>query len=67
MRTPAEYREEAKSYVLQSEGVADAGRRARLLEMAQSCLRLADQAEWLSVEFPELNGKDTRPPAINSG
>jgi hypothetical protein len=67
MRTSTEYRKEAEGYVLKAEGVTDPGRRARLLEMAQSCLRLADQAEWLSVEFPELNGKDTQPPAVNPG
>jgi hypothetical protein len=57
MRTSTEYREEAKGYVLQAEAVTDSGRRSRLLEMAQSCIRLADQAEWLSVNFPELDGK----------
>ena len=57
MRTAAEYRDEARGYVLQAEGVIESGRRARLLEMAQSCLRLADQAEWLSVNFPNLDGK----------
>jgi hypothetical protein len=56
MRTSAEYRAEAKGYVLQAEGISDPGRRARLLEMAQSCIRLADQAEWLSIDFPELKG-----------
>jgi hypothetical protein len=33
MRTSAEYRAEAKGYVLQAEGISDPGRRARLLEM----------------------------------
>jgi hypothetical protein len=56
MRTSAGYRAEAKGYVLQAEGVTDPARRARLLEMAQSCIRLADQAEWLSINFPELKG-----------
>lgn len=62
MRTAAEYRKEAEGYVLQAGEVTDASRRTRLLEMAQSCIRLADQSEWLSVNFPELDGKKTTPP-----
>jgi hypothetical protein len=58
VRTPAEYREEAAGYVRQAE-TANGGRRIRLLEMAQSCLRLADQAELLQSE--------TRPPEGLSG
>jgi hypothetical protein len=50
MRTAAEYREEAKRYVTKADGIIHTGRRARLLEMAQSCLRLADQAELLESE-----------------
>ena len=49
MLSAAEYREEASRYVLQAEGATDA-RRLRLLEMAQSCLRLADQADLLDSE-----------------
>lgn len=50
MRTPAEYRAEAEAYVRQAEGISHPGRHARLLEMAQSCLRLAHQAELLEAE-----------------
>jgi len=57
MRTPAEYRAEAEGYVRQAEAAETSGRRARLLEMAQSCLRLADQAELLQAD-----GQDTDPP-----
>jgi len=61
MRTAAEYREEAARYVTKADGVIHAGRRARLLEMAQSCLRLADQAELLEGEGL-MNGLETRQP-----
>ena len=54
MPTAAEYREEANHYVRQSEGCT-AIRRIRLLEMAQSCLRLADQIEFLECN-PPTNG-----------
>ena len=56
MLTAAEYREEASKYVRQAEGATD-GRRLRLLEMAQSCLPLADQAELLNSEA-KSNGRD---------
>jgi hypothetical protein len=59
MRTPGEYRAEAEAYVRQSEGLIHSGRRLRLLEMAQSCLRLADQAELLETEM-RLNGHSDR-------
>lgn len=49
MRTAAEYRKEAAGYVLQAENLGDGRRRLRLLEMAQSCLRLADQADLLEA------------------
>jgi hypothetical protein len=52
--TAAEYREEASRYVRQSEGCT-AVRRLRLLEMAQSCLRLADQVDFLESN-PRTNG-----------
>ena len=48
MRKPAEYRREAADYVRRAEELTDPLRRERLLHMAQSCLRLAQQAEWLS-------------------
>jgi hypothetical protein len=54
MQTAAEYREEAKGYVRQSENTP-AVRRLRLLEMAQSCLRLADQIEFVESN-PPTNG-----------
>jgi len=48
LRAPAEYRSEAEEYVRLAERlVDDSHRRIRLLEMAQSCLRLAEQAELL--------------------
>ena len=55
MRTAAEYREEAAGYVGQAEA-ASHSRRLRLLEMAQSCLRLADQADLLAGEH-NANGQ----------
>ena len=56
MRTPAEYRKEAEGYVRQADAIPDSHRRTRLLSMAQSCLRLADQAEWLQFDFPAPKG-----------
>jgi hypothetical protein len=54
VRTPAEYRREAEEYVRRAEDLgADPLRCERLLHMAQSCLRLAQQAEWLSREACE--------------
>lgn len=61
MRTAAEYREEAAGYVLKAERAIHSGGRIRLLEMAQSCLRLADQAELLEQEGL-VNGHDPHPP-----
>jgi hypothetical protein len=60
MRTAAEDRKEAEAYVLQAGAPVSVGRRARLLEMAQSCLRLADQAELLASEG-RMNGHDSDP------
>ncbi|HEY0567373.1 MAG TPA: hypothetical protein VGD13_04470 [Xanthobacteraceae bacterium] len=54
MQTAAEYREEASNYVRQSEGCT-AIRRLRFLEMAQACLRLADQVDFLEGN-PPTNG-----------
>jgi hypothetical protein len=54
MLTAAECREEATGYVRQSE-TSTAVHRLRLLEMAQSCLRLADQIELLDSQ-PKTNG-----------
>ena len=55
MPTAAEYRNEAEEYVSKAYSVLYAPRRARLLEMTQSCLRLADQAELLESEG-RMNG-----------
>ena len=51
MQTAAEYRDGANGYVLQSEGCT-AVRRLRLLEMAQCCLRLAEQVDFLERNPP---------------
>ena len=50
MRAPAQYRKEAEEYVRLAERLSESHRRTRFLEMAQACLRLADQAELLSGE-----------------
>ena len=54
MLTAAEYRREAEDYVRQAENVTDSKRRVRLLEMAQSCIRLADQVERRSTGFSDI-------------
>jgi hypothetical protein len=61
MRTAAEYRAEAEQYIREADGDVPSGRRARLLEMAQSCLRMADQADMLKQEG-RVNGHDPDPP-----
>jgi hypothetical protein len=66
MRTAAEYRLEAEEYIVRAQGVATPGRRLKLLEMAQSCLRLADQADLLaetaqSAEHPIESRQVTHP------
>ena len=48
MRTPAEYRAEAETYVRCAEGAESDARSQRFLEMARACLRLADMADSLS-------------------
>ena len=58
MRTPAEYRAEAESYVRLADTLPPGIRRVRLLDMAQSCVRLADQAEQL-VQTQQENGQTT--------
>jgi hypothetical protein len=50
LRAPVEYRREAEEYVHLAERLSESHRRTRYLEMAQACLRLADQAELLSGE-----------------
>jgi hypothetical protein len=61
MRTAAEYRAEAENYVREAEKTITATRRARLLEMAQCCLRMADQADLLEADG-RMNGHDPKPP-----
>ena len=56
MRTPAEYRKEAEEYVMMAQGIPDPVKRLHLLEMAQSCLRLAEQMELFQAEGS--NGHD---------
>jgi hypothetical protein len=64
MRTAAEYRLEAEEYIVRAQSVATPGRRLKLLEMAQSCLRLADQADLLAesaTEHPVESRQGTHP------
>jgi len=59
MTTPLDYRKEAQEYVQRSEGSRSEMQRARLLEMAESCIRMAEQREWLqtlSTDLPEEHG-----------
>ena len=56
MRPPAEYRAEAESYVRLADTLPPGTRRIRLLDMAQSCVRLADQAEQM-VQTQKENGQ----------
>jgi hypothetical protein len=65
MRTPAEYRSEAEEYILRAQGVVTSGRRLKLLEMAQSCLRLADQAELLA-ESAQQTERPLDPPPVTA-
>ncbi|HYM99548.1 MAG TPA: hypothetical protein VET25_07380 [Aestuariivirgaceae bacterium] len=46
MQSATEYRKEAEEYVRQAEN-SEGARRLQLLEMAQSCRRLADQTARL--------------------
>jgi hypothetical protein len=50
LRPAAEYRKEAEEYVRLSERLTESHRRTRFLEMAQACLRLADQSDLLRTE-----------------
>jgi hypothetical protein len=58
VRNAAEYREQAAVYVREAAS-ALGGRRVRLLEMAQSCLRSADEAEQTKASV--MQGR-TAPP-----
>jgi hypothetical protein len=49
MQSPSEYRKQAEVLVLEAQ-TASAAQRVRLLQMAQSLLRLADQAQLLQAE-----------------
>jgi hypothetical protein len=56
LRAPAEYRKEAEEYVRLAERLSESHRRTRFLEMAQACLRLADQAKLLSGDAHSRQG-----------
>jgi hypothetical protein len=47
MSNSADYRQEAKGYIQQAQGPVLLAHRTRLLDMAQSCIRMAEQVEWL--------------------
>ena len=49
MRTPAEYRLLAQEYFREAEEITEK-RRANLLEMASSCLQLADQGDAFAAQ-----------------
>jgi hypothetical protein len=59
--SPADYRQEAEDYVRQADTLPSGTRRLRLLDMAQSCIRLAEHAEWLAGSPHKLNGKCAPP------
>ena len=46
--SPADFRKEAEEYVRQADALPSGKRRIRFLDMARSCIRLADETEWLS-------------------
>jgi hypothetical protein len=58
MRTASEYRTEAENYIVLADKLPHGPRRIRLLEMAQSCLRRADQGERMAKQAP-ANGAST--------
>ena len=49
MTTSLNFRQEAHEYVQRSEGPLSLAQRARLLEMAESCIRMAEQRERLQT------------------
>jgi hypothetical protein len=49
MTTSLNFRQEAHEYVQRSEGPLSVAQRARLLEMAESCIRMAEQRERLQT------------------
>ena len=44
--SPSNFRKEAEEYVRQAQLLPSGVRRRRFLEMAGSCIRLAEQTEW---------------------
>ncbi len=54
--SPADFRKEAEGYVRQADVLPSGTRRFRLLDMAGSCIRLAEQTEWLSDAVVTLQG-----------
>ena len=55
--SPADFRKEAEEYVRQADALPYGTRRVRFLDMARSCIRLADEIEWLSrFSQPEWDG-----------
>jgi hypothetical protein len=46
--SPAEFRKEAEGYTRQAQALPFGMRHLRFLDMARSCIRLADEAEWLT-------------------
>jgi hypothetical protein len=61
MRTPAEYRAEAEMYVHQADAAGTEARRTRFLEMAKTCLRLADLAELVASGAAPANARVSAP------
>ena len=49
MPTPTEYREEAAEYVRQADVAFEAHLRSS--DMAKTCLRLAEEEEWLRMGY----------------
>ena len=54
--SPAEFRREAEGYTLRAQALPVGMRRLRFLGMAESCIRLADETEWLTeFGFPDAH------------
>jgi hypothetical protein len=47
--SPSDFRKEAEEYVRQAQLLPTGTRRTRFLDMAGSCIRLAEQAEWFAA------------------
>jgi hypothetical protein len=65
VRTPEEYRSEAETYVRRAEAAKTNAQGQRYLQMAQSCLRLADLADL--VGSVEHTAQPTHPPPVYTG